>query len=533
MKLLMKVLAAILVLTLAVGMMAAYAASAEAPEGVDEVTIDPSEPALDGVASHSITVNVTNGTASPNNPASVEAGSPGVVIMANADSGYAFDDSANNYAITGVEEGGYDLMISAYPNFGVFISEMPDSDVTVNVTFSKAYTATYAANGGTTGSMWRNSIPYLEGREIDFAIFDELIAPPAGKEYDGVTVNGVRYGPTDTYTMSEDVSIIYQWKNPGEDTAPTCRVIFDLNGGTAGPTWEGDTTVGNGTGAVLPVRNDYDVTPPEGYIFAGLTVDDILYAPGGEIPVAGEEEIHPVFTWTEDPSIPRVTVTIDPNGGTIESGQDITADVIVGETIHAPTPDEFGDLGITPPDGKQYAGMEYDETPYKPGDPLTVPDADFTVKILWADVTYTVTKGANATWTKSSSKTYDVTVQRSANDHLTFGLFTGISIDGKAVDSANYTAAPGSVKLSLKAAYLKTLSEGVHTMVVTFTDGSASTRFTVAANQGSGTDNTGSAQSKNTEPKTGDETNLAVWSVVLAVSAFGLGTVLYRRRKGN
>lgn len=126
----------------------------------------------------------------------------------------------------------------------------------------------------------------------------------------------------------------------------------------------------------------------------------------------------------------------------------------------------------------------------------------------------------SVTWQKGSGKNFDLTFKRSEDDYLTYDLFGSLEIGGVTVGSANYSAAEGSLKLSIKPEYLETLSVGDHTVKVNFQDGSATVKLTVKA----ATEN----------PKTGDESNLALWSSLMFLSVAGMLVVAVaakRRRK--
>lgn len=114
-------------------------------------------------------------------------------------------------------------------------------------------------------------------------------------------------------------------------------------------------------------------------------------------------------------------------------------------------------------------------------------------------VTYSSTEGNGGVWAKGSGKTLNFTFKRSVDDEKTYGLFTGIEVDGKAVDEENYTAEAGSVVVKLSPEYLETLSVGSHTIRALLVDGSASADFTIAEEErqpvgedsGSDTDDSG------------------------------------------
>lgn len=97
-------------------------------------------------------------------------------------------------------------------------------------------------------------------------------------------------------------------------------------------------------------------------------------------------------------------------------------------------------------------------------------------------VQYRSTGGDGATWSKGSGETLAFTFKRNVSDDITFAHFTGIKVDDVEVDASNYSAAAGSVVVTLNASYLEGLSAGDHTITALFDDGdSASATFTVAA----------------------------------------------------
>ena len=97
------------------------------------------------------------------------------------------------------------------------------------------------------------------------------------------------------------------------------------------------------------------------------------------------------------------------------------------------------------------------------------------------EITYTVTEGADGSWTKGSSKDFTLTVKRSEADETCFARFTNVKIDGKLIGKdKDYTAAPGSTVITIKASMLETLKDGSHTVSVIFDDGTAETTLKIA-----------------------------------------------------
>ena len=164
---------------------------------------------------------------------------------------------------------------------------------------------------------------------------------------------------------------------------------------------------------------------------------------------------------------------------------------------------------------------------------------------------YEILDGANSSWTQNTDGSGSIKIRGNGE----FSKFREVKVDGNTVDPVNYTAREGSTIIEFKPEYLKTLSEGSHTFELVWTDGSASTSFTIAkntsgsedpgnkdtgnndnddGNNDNGGNNTANnsdntAQTLTKSPKTGDASGL--WIALFAVSAAGLAVMLVRRKK--
>ena len=153
-----------------------------------------------------------------------------------------------------------------------------------------------------------------------------------------------------------------------------------------------------------------------------------------------------------------------------------------------------------------------------------------------ADATYTINKDGNLTM-RADGK---------------YKNFKGIEIDGKTVDSKNYTAWSGSTYVKFKKDFVNTLSGGKHTVKFTFTDGYATTSLTIAKKDnsdtknpsdnkkpdtntntsGNGTNNTTTtANTQVKAPKTGDTFQPILWAGILCVSVAGMAGVVAADKK--
>lgn len=173
--------------------------------------------------------------------------------------------------------------------------------------------------------------------------------------------------------------------------------------------------------------------------------------------------------------------------------------------------------------------------PEKPTNPEKPTQKKYKV-IEGADVTYTINKDGNLTM-RADSK---------------YKNFKGIEIDGKTVDSKNYTAWSGSTYVKFKKDFVNTLSVGKHTVKFKFTDGYATTSLTIAKKDNSDTKNpsdnkkpdtntntsgngannsTTTANAQVKAPKTGDTFQPILWAGILCVSVVGMAGVVAADKK--
>ena len=166
-------------------------------------------------------------------------------------------------------------------------------------------------------------------------------------------------------------------------------------------------------------------------------------------------------------------------------------------------------------------------------------------------VSYKILDGANSSWTENT----DGSLTIRGNGEME--KFQNVKVDGKIIDKKNYTVTKGSTIITLKADYLKTLATGDHTFEIVWTDGSATTKFAVAKNK-SGDNNKNNNNNNNnkknnsnnaknnqttqnnptdtkkkeqsvTAPKTGDTSDMTLWTTLLIVSFAGAAGIVVRR----
>ena len=95
-----------------------------------------------------------------------------------------------------------------------------------------------------------------------------------------------------------------------------------------------------------------------------------------------------------------------------------------------------------------------------------------------------------------------------------FSTFQGVQVDGKTIAKSNYTAEEGSTVVYLKAAYLKTLAAGKHTITILSTAGNTSMDFTIGG--------------KSSSPKTFDA-GVGIYAVTAVLSVTGMAWTAKKR----
>ena len=140
--------------------------------------------------------------------------------------------------------------------------------------------------------------------------------------------------------------------------------------------------------------------------------------------------------------------------------------------------------------------------------------------------TINVTQGARNTWKFGDQNGLTV------KSDYDFDKFTGITVDGRSVAPANYTAKAGSTIVTLNPEYLGTLTVGEHTLGFEYTDAVIETSFNVTATsapaQGDPSSANGGAESGGV--KTGDDGMLMLW-VLAALGAAVLTVFAVKKRK--
>ncbi len=238
------------------------------------------------------------------------------------------------------------------------------------------------------------------------------------------------------------------------------------------------------------------------------------------------------FTYTIQIPVPKYEVNVTNGSGSGNYAQGSTVTITANT---APNGQRFKDWSIESGNITLASSTSDTTTFVMPAEAVSV-KANY--EAIPTPVSYKILDGANSDWKQNTEET--ITIRGNGD----FSKFVGVKIDGNTIDAKNYTAKEGSTIITLTTDYLKTLSIGTHTFEIVWTDGSASTNFTVSKNNsGSETrkdddknknDNSGSQTGDNqhiTSPQTGDNSHPTLWISLLGASLIGLLATLYMRKK--
>lgn len=283
-------------------------------------------------------------------------------------------------------------------------------------------------------------------------------------------------------------------------------------------TWDKDNNCisevgGTVTGAPTVTKKgdtiEVTVTPKDGYEIVEISFGDGLIStqtgmstkftvPADYTPLTDTVQIDVLFrAKATTPS--TYTVTFNTDGGSAVASQTVTSGA------KATKPADPAKEGFT------FDGWYKDAAFTTAFDFNTAINSDVTVYAKWKEnattpaVYYTVVSGANGTCTQGTD--FVMQIKRSVNDEKTYSdYFTGVKIDDKLlVNGTDYTAAPGSVIVTIKGSTLSDLTVGGHTVTIEFKDGTAVTSLNVkaAANV----------------VKTGEDMSPALWTGVACVGS--------------
>ena len=219
-------------------------------------------------------------------------------------------------------------------------------------------------------------------------------------------------------------------------------------------------------------------------------------------------------------TIKMLTVSFEVNGGSAVAAQS----VVKGEKVVRPADPSKS--------GNAFDGWFEDATCTVPYDFDKTVTGNVTLYAKWTPnvyqltAVYGATTDANHIWYKQSGTDtvtnnntgVEITVKLTNGPDDSFNHFTGVQLDGVTLTrDVDYAVREGSTVVTLFPATLRRLGNGAHTLTVLFDNNSVSTRLTVRQNSST--------------PATGDESNAALWAVIVTVSMLGLAALTVENKK--
>lgn len=298
----------------------------------------------------------------------------------------------------------------------------------------------------------------------------------------------------------------------------------------------------------------FTISPSSGYVIDTLKVDGMEVTATTSYTFSDVNANHTIeVTFKQESQTPDVTepsITTQPDNATVKVGETATFTIVASGTDltyqwQIDRNDGNGWVNIVGAMATSYTtstvniscnGFKYQCVVSNAAGTVTSNTAVLTVTENTTPdpepVDYEILDGANSNWEQNSD------VSLSIRGSGEFSKFVGVKVDGNLVDAKNYTVKEGSTIVTLKAEYLNTLSVGSHTIEIVWTDGTASTTFTIkAASSDNGNNNQNDNNNSNPDdsdkkeeaPKTGDDTPV-VWLFILSIIS-GTGLILIAKKR--
>ena len=217
-------------------------------------------------------------------------------------------------------------------------------------------------------------------------------------------------------------------------------------------------------------------------------------------------------------NIPIATAEKKAGGATFVVGSKLIADAAnSGDTVTIIKGGAVSGVneGVTIIVDKNVDGVTINNTPVGENQPYTVPTTPTpsTGGYYYYPSTPGITaelNGTNKSATDYPGGDYGLVFRSTA----AFSTFQGVQVDGKTLAKSNYTAEEGSTVVYLKAAYLKTLAAGKHTITILSTAGNTSMDFTIGG--------------KSSSPQTFDA-GVGIYAVTAVLSVTGMAWTAKKR----
>ena len=512
------------------------------------------------------TANPTAGTYSENQSVALTSSTVGATIYYTTDgseptiTGGTTKQYTDPILVTGIEGQSITTTIKAIAvkNGMQDNSSVETFTYTIQIPVAK-YTVT-VTNGSGTGQ-------YAQGETVTITAG----AAPSGQQFkewevvSGTITLASSTSETTTFTMpAEAVSVKANY-----EAIPVTGYTITATAGA-----NGSISPSGAVGVAAGGSQTFTISPSSGYVIDTLKVDGLEVTATTSYTFSEVNSNHTIEVnfkqESQTPDVPDVTapsITTQPGNATVKIGETATFTIAAsGDNLtyqwQINRNNGKGFVDITGADKASYTtgvadmlcnGYKYQCVISNSAGSVTTNAATLTVTESTTPspdpVSYKILDGANSSWTENT----DGSLSIRGNGEME--KFQNVKVDGKIIDKKNYTVTKGSTIITLKADYLKTLATGDHTFEIVWTDGSATTKFTVAKNKsGDNNKNNHNNNKKNnsnnaknnqttqnnptdtkkkeqsvTAPKTGDTSDMTLWTTLLIVSFAGAAGIVVRR----
>ena len=512
------------------------------------------------------TANPTAGTYSENQSVALTSSTVGATIYYTTDgseptiTGGTTKQYTDPILVTGIEGQSITTTIKAI----AVKNGMQDNSSVETFTYTiqnpvAKYTVT-VTNGSGTGQ-------YAQGETVTITAG----AAPSGQQFkewevvSGTITLASSTSETTTFTMpAEAVSVKANY-----EAIPVTGYTITATAGA-----NGSISPSGAVGVAAGGSQTFTISPSSGYVIDTLKVDGLEVTATTSYTFSEVNSNHTIEVnfkqESQTPDVPDVTapsITTQPGNATVKIGETATFTIAAsGDNLtyqwQIDRNDGKGFVDITGADKASYTtgvadmlcnGYKYQCVISNSAGSVTTNAATLIVTESTTPspdpVSYKILDGANSSWPENT----DGSLTIRGNGEME--KFQNVKVDGKIIDKKNYTVTKGSTIITLKADYLKTLATGDHTFEIVWTDGSATTKFTVAKNKsGDNNKNNNNNNKKNnsnnaknnqttqnnptdtkkkeqsvTAPKTGDTSDMTLWTTLLIVSFAGAAGIVVRR----
>lgn len=418
-----------------------------------------------------------------------------VKVTDNADNVTCFGSDGATFdltppAISGVANGG-----TYYVSQAVTVSDENLDAVTVN---GAAMTDPTFVIAGNTDQVYRVTATDKAGNATEYTVTMKTIAS-LGEGVDGLTAGNVTLDDKEAIDAVKDEIVSMNVENATEDEKAALQDVNDSCDRLLEKIEEVSQAVNTES-----VQRVEDVTPDN----VSLEDKEELQAAKEDLEKALEDYADNL-TEEEKAAIEEDIERIE---SSLESIEKVAAvEGVIGRLPDTVEPDDVDAEQIINDAKEQYDALTVHEKA------LVNEEAKERLDSLLAGlVDYKVVEGDGNKWEKGGGTALSFIANGA------YSKFTGIEVDGKPVDQANYVTSSGSTIIVLKPDYLETLSVGKHTLTVRYADGEASCEFEIYAKEG------------DVIPKTGDSsTGVPLAAFMLAAGAALIGAALHCRKMNH